>query len=105
MPDELRSVLRRLLAQRPEERYQTPAALLEALGEEEPTGLDALAEPEAEPVPARDTGDALSALVAGADERERVEEAPPRKPPYKKPMRRRDDPEEEDEAGDPPYPR
>jgi serine/threonine protein kinase len=98
--DELRGVLRRLLAQRPEERYPTPAALLEALGAEETGGTD---EPEpmdesparqAEPTGAADPGEPLADLAAGIEEDE-----PPAKQPaaMKKTPRRRDDPPEESE--------
>jgi serine/threonine-protein kinase len=96
--DDLRGVLRRLLAQRPEERYQTPAALLEALGAEESEGDD-------EPAPAADVvADAadnpLAALAAAEDD-----EPPPRKRPVtakkpKKPVRRRG--EEEEPEDEPP---
>ncbi|HKI30769.1 MAG TPA: serine/threonine-protein kinase [Gemmataceae bacterium] len=89
--DELRVALRRLLAQRPEERYPTPAALLEGLGEEEPAGTeDPAAAPPAAP---------LAALPAGAGQDE-----PPRKQPAatKKAPRRRDDPPEEVEDSPPP---
>ncbi len=80
VPDEVRTVLRKLLAQRSEERYQTPAAVLEALGEEEPTGPDQLAEPDLEAVTeaaAIGSGGALKGLAAGADE---ADDEPPRKP-------------------------
>jgi hypothetical protein len=90
--DEFRGVLRRLLAQRPEERFPTPAALLEALGEE--AAADEAAEPDPEEASAADPLAALAAQVQ--------EDAPPRKPPAaKKPMRRRG----EEPADDEPPPR
>ncbi|HEX5271401.1 MAG TPA: protein kinase, partial [Gemmataceae bacterium] len=101
VPFEFRNVLRRLLARRAEERFPTPAALLEALGEEMPAATE---EKPAEPVSSsivvpevvEDSGgvDAVAALAGGEEE----ERPAPRKPPAapRKPMRRRDDPVEEE---------
>jgi serine/threonine protein kinase len=103
--DDLRGVLRRLLATRQEERYQTPTALLDALGEEE--------EPER---PGEDEDDEPAAAAAAAfmapDDNplaafseELQEEAPP--PPTvapKKPTRRRGEDPEPEEDEEPPAP-
>ena len=99
VPDEVRRVLRRLLAQRPEERYQTPAALLAALGEEEPENADEPPDEIASAAPLVEE-DALAALSAGEDE-----EPPPRKRAAKKPVRRRGEEAEDDEDEPPPPPR
>jgi hypothetical protein len=106
VPDDFRAVLRRLLARRSEERYPTPAALLESLGEEEPSGKEEAVEPAA-PEPAAvellegdDDRDAVAVLAAGLDD-----EAPPVRKPIaapRKAMRRRDDPVEVEEKPAPP---
>src|SRR5262249_883236 len=74
LPDDLRAVLRRLLARRPEECYPPPAALLEALGEEEPSGKEEIVEPAApapeavEVVEDDDNPDPVAALAVGLDD-------------------------------------
>jgi serine/threonine-protein kinase len=98
VPYEFRNVLWRLVARRPEERYPTPAALLEALGEEEPSGKEEPVEsaaPElAAAVDEADVVDPVAALAVGEEE----EPPRPRKAPAgRKPMRRRDDPDEAEE--------
>jgi serine/threonine protein kinase len=92
--DDFRAVLRPLLAQRPEERYPTAAALLEALGEEEPSGsVEAVEPPAAAPTPSPDL-DPVAALAVGVDD-----DPPPRKAPVaRKPMRRRDEEEKKKPA-------
>ncbi len=68
VPYEFRNVLWRLMARRTEERYPTPAALLEALGEEEPSGPEEVAEPAPAPAAAVEGAevlDAVAALAAG----------------------------------------
>ncbi len=84
VPDEFRAVLRRLLARRPEERYPTAAALLEALGEEESSGTAEAVEPA--PAAAAGLGP-IAAQAVGGDEK------PPQRKPVapKKPLRRRDE--------------
>jgi hypothetical protein len=82
--DEFRGVLRRLVGQRAEERYATPTALLEALGEDEPAADEPAAKAEADEI------DPLAALAEQIEEK-----APPRRAPAaKKPPRRRDEDED-----------
>lgn len=91
--DDFRAVLRRLIAQRPEERFPTPEALLEALGEgeeEEPEG----------PGESAESADPMAALAAA------VGEGPPaREEAVSEKKSRRRDGEGQDEAGEPPPPR
>jgi serine/threonine-protein kinase len=95
--DELRGVLARLLAGRSEERYPTPAAVLEALGAEEPAEAD---EPVEEEQPVVTPHNALAALSTAEDE---VYDEPPAEPAPspKRLMRRRG---EEQEEPEPPAP-
>lgn len=96
--DELRGVLRRLLMPRPEERYQTPAALLQALGEEEPVSMEELVAPVEEVASFEEAAPGGNPLAALADEGDEPAPPPRKVPTAPKPMRRRDDPEPDDGA-------
>jgi hypothetical protein len=93
--DDFRAVLRRLLARRPEERYPTPAALLEALGAEEPLGKPEVQDTDdSEDRQGELLADPLAALAAGEED---APAAPPKAPAARKPPRRRGESEPDDE--------